>query len=111
MRRYAMAGKLISLEEAANLLGVTPAELSEMRQRGEAFGIRDGNAWKFRQEDVEKLAAERGAGSGLPIDLGSGSSLELPVDLSDSHEEVILSEPNLGESPSGGSTVIGGKKA
>jgi excisionase family DNA binding protein len=105
-----MAGKLLSLEEAANMLGVSPAELSEMRQRGEAYGMRDGSTWKFRQEDVEKLIADRASGSSLPIDLG-GSSLDLPVDLSGSQSEIVLSEPNLGESPSGGSTVIGGKKS
>lgn len=104
-----MAGKLLSLEEAAHMLGVSPAELSEMRQRGEAFGMRDGNSWKFRQDDIEKLAADRGTG-GLPVDL-SGSGLDLPVDLSGSQSEIMLSEPSHGESPSGGSTVIGGKKA
>ncbi len=105
-----MAGKLLSLEEAASMIGVSPAELSDMRQRGEAYGMRDGNTWKFRQEDIDKLIADRG--NALPVDLG-GSGLDLPVDLgdlNDSKVEIVLSEPSLGESPSGGSTVIGGKK-
>lgn len=94
-----MAGKLISLEEAAAMLGVSPTELSEMRQRQEVFGVRDGGGWKFKVDDIERLKSDR----------ASGSSGALPLDLSESKIDVVLSEHELGESGPGSSTVIGGK--
>ena len=104
-----MAGKLITLEEAANMLGVAPTELAEMRQRGEAYGIRDGSGWKFRPEDIEKLIADRGNSLGdLPVDL-TGSSLDLP-DLGPASSAIDLSDFDVGDSGPGSSTVIGGKK-
>ncbi|MBL9093577.1 MAG: helix-turn-helix domain-containing protein [Planctomycetaceae bacterium] len=104
-----MAGKLITLEEAANLLGVTQAEVGDLRQRQELYGYRDGGSWKFKQEDVERLAAERSGGGSVAGGSSPGlSGLDLPVDLGDS-EQVVLSEFELGDSGPGSSTVIGGK--
>lgn len=102
-----MARKLIPLEEAAKTLGVSPDELNTMRENRDIYGYRDGASWKFKPEDVERLAqeiAERGARR--PSD-----SASLPVDLSDSDDEgediVLLSESALGSSAGGSSTVIG----
>lgn len=110
-----MAGKLITQEEAAQLLGVPPAEVNEMRQRQELFGVRDGGAWKFKQEDVERVASERGAGGGSAPSLsGSSSGLDLPVDLDLDMDgpgsQIVLSEFELGDSGPGSSTVIGSSK-
>jgi len=55
-----MASKLIELKEAAAMLGVTPDELNEMRSRNELYGYRDGATWKFKSEEIEKVAADRG---------------------------------------------------
>lgn len=105
-----MAGKLITMEEAANLLGVTQAEVGELRQRQELYGYRDGGSWKFKQEDVERLAAERSGGGSVSGGSSPGlSGLDLPVDLGDDSEQVVLSEFELGDSGPGSSTVIGGK--
>ncbi|MGC3970211.1 MAG: helix-turn-helix domain-containing protein [Pirellulales bacterium] len=96
--------KLISLEEAAHILGITAAEVGEMRQRQELYGYRDGGNWKFKQSDVEQLAMDRSGMAPAP-----GSSGILPVDL-DGGDQVVLSEFELGDSGPGSSTVIGGKK-
>ena len=48
-------GKLITINEAANLLGVSTTEVGEMRQRQEIFGYRDNGSWKFDQNDVLKM--------------------------------------------------------
>ena len=53
-----MAQKFTSLEEAANLLGISKDRLSKLREAGEVRGYRDGASWKFRAEDIEKLAAK-----------------------------------------------------
>jgi hypothetical protein len=104
-----MAGKLISLEEAASMLGVSPAELSEMRQRGEINGMRDGAGWKFKQEEIERARNERGAGGSslafdLPLDMGSKQDVVLS-DL-DLLESGISKTPGKGDSPPAGGSDI-----
>lgn len=99
-----MAGKLITIEEAAHILGVSAAEVGEMRQRQEIYGYRDGGSWKFKQDDVERLATDRSGMAPLP-----GGSGILPVDLGGGdQDQVVLSEFELGDSGPGSSTVIGG---
>ncbi len=55
-----MPPKLIELQEAANLLGVTPERLNEMRSNSEIFGYRDGTSWKFKHQELERVADELG---------------------------------------------------
>jgi hypothetical protein len=102
-----MARKLVPLDEAAKTLGVSPDELNSMRENREIYGYRDGASWKFKPEDVERLAqelAERGPkaasdSSSLPVDIG---------DFDDDGEDIVLlNESVLGGSMGGSSTVIG----
>lgn len=92
-----MENRLYSLDEVAQLMGKTPAEINDMRMQGKIYGMRDGSSWKFKGQDVEKLlhpVAEQAydedyalAGdSGLSLDEGSvagasdvmnGSSLDI----------------------------------
>jgi excisionase family DNA binding protein len=100
--------QLISMEEAAAMLGVSVDELNQMRERRDIFGIRDGQSWKFKKSDVE---AYKDRFSGSPSGVGSGV-YNMPVKLDDKGEEkgsdqVLLSEEALGESGPGTSTVIG----
>lgn len=96
-----MARKLVSLEEAAVMLGITPDALNEMRQRQEIYGYRDGPNWKFKPEDVEKILEDRNskAEGHEPLELDSDSGDDM----------IMVSEMELGEvGPTpGGSTVIG----
>lgn len=104
-----MAGKLLELNDAATRLGVTPDQLIEMRSRGEIYGYRDGGSWKFKEEEVERVLAERGAGSGLGGDLDDLIK-PLSLDDDDSGEDIgsiLVSEQELGASESTSSTVIG----
>lgn len=48
----------VSLEEAAKRLGLSTDQLIEMRSRGEIFGYRDGTSWKFKPEEIERVASE-----------------------------------------------------
>lgn len=50
-----MENRLYTIDEVAQLLGKTPAEVNEMRMQGKIYGMRDGNSWKFKGQDVEKL--------------------------------------------------------
>lgn len=98
-----MAGKLVELKDAARVLGVTPEELNEMRSRGEIHGYRDGATWKFKQDEVERVAAERGIEmtGGLGSDGGSGftssSDLRVRDGMSDEEFESVLKLGDLEE--------------
>lgn len=66
-----MAGKLIDLGEAAKILGKSEEELNEMRMRGDIAGVRDGSDWKFKSEEVQRVAEGLGiapSGSGIMDD-------------------------------------------
>lgn len=62
----------VPLEDAAKKLGVSTDELIEMRSRGDIFGYRDGGSWKFKPEEIERVAAELG---GVLDEDPAGSSL------------------------------------
>ena len=89
-----MAQKYYNVAEAAKILGVSPADINEMVLRKELYGYRDGADWKFKTEDIERAAAERGAGG-----------------QDDAGDNVLASEIELGQSDPGLSgTVIGADK-
>ena len=91
-----MAQKYYSAEEAANVLGVAPADVTAMQQRNELHGYRDGANWKFKVEEVDELAAQRSSGDD---------------EAADDEGDVLLSEAELGASDAGLSgSVIGGDK-
>jgi hypothetical protein len=101
-----MARKFYELEEAAQMLGLTPEQLNSLRDRREVYAVRDGGAWKFKAEEIERLLAERGAGS--VAEQGAPEFAEFDETL----DSILLSEVELGQSgPSTSSTVIGKSNA
>ena len=54
-----MAKKYLTIEEAAEILGVEASDLSRLREKGEIRAFADRGNWKFRQDDVEELARNR----------------------------------------------------
>lgn len=54
-----MAKKYLTIEEAAEILGVDPSDLSRLREKGEIRAFADRGNWKFRQDDVDELARKR----------------------------------------------------
>lgn len=113
-----MAGKLIPLNEAAEKLGISAEELTEMRSRGEIHGYRDGSSWKFKESELERVAGELGAGGGA-TGAGEPSADDDLVDLDDmtldtgsqspEGSSILVSEEALGAS-SGASSIIGGDR-
>ena len=87
-----MAGKFLSLEEAARHLGVTIDEINRLVDRKKLFPMRDGATVKFKLDDIERVAADLadeapGDGSGLALDLdlsspslGAGSAVGSGLD-------------------------------
>ena len=89
-----MAQKYYNVAEAAKILGVSPADINQMVLRRELYGYKDGADWKFKTEDIDRAAAERGAGGH-----------------EDEADNVLASEIELGQSDPGLSgTVIGADK-
>lgn len=73
--------KFYTTQEAARILGLTPAEVNKLREDNKLRGYRDGPDWKFKAEDVERLRTEG---------VDSESSEE------SSGPDVLLSEVELG---------------
>ena len=69
-----MAGKFMSPEEAARLLGVSVDEVNRLVDRKKLFPMRDGATIKFKTDDVERLVRTLGEESASGID-------ELELDL------------------------------
>lgn len=94
-----MAGKFLSLEEAARHLGVTIDEINRLVDRKKLFPMRDGTTVKFKLDDIERVAADLadeapGDGSGLALDLdlsspslGGGSAVGSGLD------DLVLGDP------------------
>jgi hypothetical protein len=98
-----MARKLIDQDEAAKLLGVSVEEINKMRDRKQLFPYRDGDAWKFKPEDIERMKQQIASGAS---DSGTGSEFGLAPPEPDS---VLLSEKELGQSADTTSSTIIGK--
>lgn len=92
-----MAQKYYNVKETAGMFGITEAEVKQMLDRRELYGYRDGADWKFKAEDIERIAKERASKSS---------------DADDDDGDVLLSEVELGRSDHGLSgTVIGVEKS
>ncbi len=90
-----MAQAYYTTEQVAEMLGVTPADVTAMQQRNELRGFRDGANWKYKTEDIDALVAQRAASESQGDEGG----------------DVLLSEIELGASDLGLSgSVIGGDK-
>ncbi|HEV2969222.1 MAG TPA: helix-turn-helix domain-containing protein [Pirellulales bacterium] len=100
-----MARKLIDQEEAAKMLGVSIEEINKMRDRKQLFPYRDGDAWKFKPEDIERVKQDLAAGAGDSWTKGGDLGLEAP----EAVDSVLLSEKELGQSADSTSSTIIGK--
>src|SRR4051812_43982310 len=62
-----------TLEEASRILGMEAEELSQMAQRRQVRAFADRGTWRFRTQDIEELARQRGAASNPDLQLGEGA--------------------------------------
>lgn len=77
---------LIPLEDAARMLGLSVDKLNEMRSNSEIFGYKDGTSWKFKMQEIERVAQE------FDIRINSADAVEEVVDLVDDDFEISLEE-------------------
>jgi excisionase family DNA binding protein len=129
-----MSQKFLSLDEAAEKLGVTKERLNELREGGVLNGYRDGASWKFRTEVIDRFVEEglpqpEAFDDDLDLDLGGMDDLPLggvpaadssatltddiglgvePLGDGDDAESILLAEGDLeGGLPRPPSTIIG----
>jgi excisionase family DNA binding protein len=95
--------QFLSLDDAAERLGITKDELNQRRDAGDIRGFRDGASWKFKEEEVERFATELASGDGDDIlDLAGG-------DFDLGNDSILLSEQELGPAGKGPSSTVIGK--
>jgi excisionase family DNA binding protein len=84
-----MAGKFLTLDEAAAALGISTDDVQKLVDRKELFPIRDGATLKFKSDEIERRKQDSddggsweqtaGADDDLSIDLGSTPDLSLSL--------------------------------
>jgi len=67
-----------TLQEAAQVLGMPPEELKQMAQKNQIRSFQDRGTWRFRVQDIQELARQRGAASDLELVLGEASKSSRP---------------------------------
>ena len=98
--------KLIELEEAAQLLGMTADELTDMRSRNEIFGIRDGSGWKFKEQELERVAGQLGVTLGSASAPAADSGEDFDLELSDDSIELDGLDISLDDEPGEGDSIL-----
>lgn len=63
-----------TLQEAAQVLGMPPEELKQMAQKNQIRSFQDRGTWRFRVQDIQELARQRGAASDMELVLGEPKS-------------------------------------
>src|SRR3989449_9999196 len=59
-----------TLQEAAQVLGMSPEDLKNMAQRNQIRSFQDRGTWRFRVQDIQELARQRGVTSDPDLPLG-----------------------------------------
>ncbi len=67
-----------TLEEAAQILGMGSEALKEKAQRNEIRSFQDRGTWRFRIQDIQELARQRGQGSDPDLALGESPRTPQP---------------------------------
>jgi len=62
-----------TLQEAAQVLGMPPEELKQMAQRNQIRSFQDRGTWRFRQQDIQELARQRGGSSDMEMVVGDSN--------------------------------------
>lgn len=101
-----MAGKFVSIEEAARLLGATVDEVNRLVDRKKLFPMRDGATLKFKSDDIDRLAASLGDESSL------ADSLSLEPDLPSPGDDLALGDViDIGDVVPGAASDAGSQTA
>lgn len=112
-----MPQQYYTLEQAAQILQINPEQLKEMARKKEIRAFQDRSGWRFRSQEIDEMARERGFGSdpelplgealkGKPGDSGHGKEVfNFSLDPSESDEVPLGKDPSAssGHGPRSGS--------
>jgi hypothetical protein len=76
-REVAMDQKFVKFEEALQKLGVDADRLNALREEGALRAYRDGASWKFRADEIDRMAIDGVPEPAPPSDIGLVSADEL----------------------------------
>lgn len=62
-----------TLEQAAQILRINPEQLKEMARKKEIRAFQDRSGWRFRAQEIDEMARERGFGSDPELPLGEAT--------------------------------------
>jgi hypothetical protein len=96
--------KLIPMEQAASMLGMSVDQINELRSNQEIFGYKDGGTWKFKMTELERVADNLGVSLGGASDV-AGVAKDKVEDIADDFgldfgdsEELLLDDDSSGDS-------------
>ena len=96
--------KLIPMEQAATMLGMSVEQINELRSNQEIFGYKDGGTWKFKMTELERVADNLGVSLGGAADAVAGAK-DKAEDIADSFdldfgdsEELLLDDDSSADS-------------
>lgn len=110
-----MPQQYYTLDQAAQILRINPEQLKEMARKKEIRAFQDRSGWRFRSQEIDEMARERGLGSDPELPLGEavkpkskpgesghGEVFNFRVDEDDSDEVQLGKDPaSSGHSRSG----------
>ncbi len=68
-----MPQQYYTLEQAAQILHINPDTLKEMARKKEIRAFQDRSGWRFRSQEIDEMARERGYGSDPELPLGEAA--------------------------------------
>ncbi len=94
-----MSQQFYNLQKTAEMLGIAPADVNQLREQRKLHGYRSGSDWKFKVEDVESLLAERIKATGSAAPEGELDDLDaLDADIQLDESDPAASGTVIGES-------------
>ncbi len=117
-----MPQQYYTLEQAAQILRINPEQLKEMARKKEIRAFQDRSGWRFRSQEIDEMARERGFGSdpelplgeavqGKPGDSGRGGEVfNFSLDVDESDEVQLGKQPTAVEKPSHSGSGSGARK-
>lgn len=68
-----MPQQYYTLDQAAQILRINPEQLKEMARKKEIRAFQDRSGWRFRSQEIDEMARERGYGSDPELPLGEAA--------------------------------------
>jgi excisionase family DNA binding protein len=115
-----MPQQYYTLEQAAQILHISAEQLKEMARKKELRAFQDRSGWRFRSQEIDEMARERGYGSDpeLPLgeaakkgDSGKNDLFNFSLDPSESSEVPLGADPAASNASRSGSRKTGSSKS